>query len=146
MRNKLITVFVMIWLAVFHYESCRAAFLDPLFHQKLPKVKFLFPPAGWIMFYAVGDNYGYTEVYGIKDGRTQLIDPHDILQVRPIGYDNIHRNALVLVLDERMRVPFCGFLKHKFPYFDGFWVMYANYPSVTKEPLRKEQGLVYECR
>lgn len=146
MRNKVITVFVIVWLIVFNYESCRGMFLNPLFHRDLPKLKLLFPPAGWIMFYAVGDSYGYTEVYGVKNGQTQAIDPHDILQVRPIGYDNIHRNALVSVLDAHMQEPFCAFLKRKFPYFDGFMVMYANYPSVTTQPLLKEQRLAYECR
>ena len=103
MRNKLITIFVIIWLVIFNYESMRGMFLIPWLKRDLPKVKFLFPPAGWIMFYKVDDSYGYVEVYGVKDGRTQLIDPHDILQIRPVGYDNIHRNALITVLDPHMQ-------------------------------------------
>jgi hypothetical protein len=113
--------------------------------RDLPKLKFLFPPAGWIMFYNVNDNYGNVEVYGVKNGQTQLIDPHDILQTRSIGYDNIHRNALISVLDGQMQGPFCTFLKHKFSYFDSFMVTYSNYPSVTTKPLEKQQSVIYEC-
>jgi hypothetical protein len=141
----MITVFVIIWLVVFNYESVRLFYLSPLFHRELPKIKFLFPPAGWVMFYQVGNSYGHAEVYGIKDGRGQLIDPHQVLQTRAIGYDNINRNALVAVLDQRAAQPFCRYLKRKFPYFDSFAVTYVNYPSVIERPFEKNQGLMYEC-
>ncbi|MDO8580528.1 MAG: hypothetical protein Q7S13_03515, partial [Candidatus Omnitrophota bacterium] len=49
-RNIFISLFVIVWLGIFHYESTRAFFLEPLFHRPLYKFKFLFPPAGWIMF------------------------------------------------------------------------------------------------
>lgn len=98
------------------------------------------------MFYAVGDGYSLAEVYGVKNGQPQLIDPHDILQTRPIGYDNVHRNALITVLDESRRQRFCDFIKRKFTYFDSFLVTYVNYPSVTAKPLEKQQVVAYECR
>ena len=145
-RNTIISIFVIVWLAVFHYESTRHFYLEPLLKRELPKLKFLFPPAGWIMFYNVGDGYGSAEVYGVKDGRTQLIDPHQILQTRAIGYDNIHRNALVSVLDRGASDHFCAFLKRKFPYFDGFLVAYALYPSVIDKPFEKLQTVAYECK
>lgn len=146
MRNKLISVFVVVWLAVFTYESTRHFYLEPLFGARLPKVKFLFPPAGWIMFFNLDDSYGYAEVYGIKDGRAQAIDPHQVLQTRAIGYDNINRNALVAVLSGDVEKPFCDFLRRKFPYFDSFTVTYVNYPSLTTRPFEREQGVAYECR
>ena len=145
MRNTFISIFVVLWLLVFNYESTRHFYLEPLFKRPLPKMKFLFPPAGWIMFFNVDNSYGYTEVYGVKDGRNQLIDPYQILQTRAIGYDNIHRNALVSVLSQDVAKPFCEFLHRKFPYFDSFLVTYANYPSVTERPFEKQQVLAYEC-
>src|SRR5262249_48322694 len=120
LRHTLISIFVVIWLAVFYYESTCVYYLQPLFHRQLPRLKCLCPPAGWIMFYNLGDNYGTTEVYGVKDGAPQLIDPHLILQTRAIGYDNIHRNALVSVLTPGMSDAFCPYLKRKFPYFEKF--------------------------
>ncbi len=146
MRNTLISIFVVIWLAVFHYESTRHFYLEPMLKRDLPKMKFLFPPAGWIMFFNVDQAYGYVEVYGIKDGQTQIIDPHQILQTRAIGYDNIHRNALITVLSREMARPFCGYLKRKFPYFEGFVVTYVNYPRVVDRPFERTQQAAYECK
>ena len=144
-RNCLISIFVIIWLIVFHYESLRTFYLNPLVNHELPKLKFLYPPAGWIMFYHVGPSYGYAEVYGLKNGQSHYIDPHHILQTRAIGYDNINRNALVSVLHQSMQGSTCVFLKRKFPYFDSFMVVYANYPDVVKTPFIKQQTLVYQC-
>ncbi len=98
------------------------------------------------MFFNVGDGYGYVEVYGLKDGRPQLIDPHQVLQTRAIGYDNIHRNALVSVLSGDLVRPFCGFLRRNFPYFDGFVVTYVNYPRLIQEPFERQQQVAYECK
>jgi hypothetical protein len=109
-------------------------------------VKFLFPPAGWIMFFNVNDGYGYVEVYGLKNGQSQLIDPHQILQTRAIGYDNINRNALVTVLSREMVLPFCGFLRVKFPYFERFVVTYVNYPHLTQHSFERQQQVAYECK
>ena len=146
LRNVIISSFVIVWLAVFHYESTRHFYLNPLFKRELPKVKFLFPPSGWIMFFNVGEGYSHAEVYGVKDGRMQIIDPHQILQTRAIGYDNIHRNALVAVLSRELAQPFCVYLHRKFTYFDRFLVTYVSYPSVIKNPFEKTQALLYECR
>src|SRR4051812_49155854 len=107
-RKIIISIFVIIWLIVFNYESTRAFYLEPLLHRPLPKLKFLFPPAGWIMFFNIENSFGYAQVYGVKNGRSQAIDPHDILQTRPIGYDNIHRDALLEVLSADMIHPFCS--------------------------------------
>jgi len=144
-RNKLISIFVIIWLALFYYESTCYYYLQPFFKCELPKMKFLFPPAGWIMFYNIGDNFGYTEVYGVKDGSPQLIDPHQILQTRAIGYDNINRNALVTMLSPEMSSSFCPFLKRKFPYFEKFLVTYVEYSHLTEQPLERTQTIVYKC-
>ena len=108
-------------------------------------MKFLFPPAGWIMFYNVGDNFGNVEVYGVKDGNQQLLDPHQILQTRAIGYDNINRNVLLAVASPSMADSFCPFLKRKFPYFEKFLVTYAEYPHLTEQPLERMQTVIYEC-
>lgn len=145
LRNTLISIFVVVWLAVFYYESTCYYYLQPIFNHELPRMKFLFPPAGWIMFYNLGDNFGNVEVYGVKDGNPQLIDPHQILQTRAIGYDNINRNALLAVLSPSMSDSFCPFLKRKFPYFDKFLVTYVEYPHLTEQPLERTQTVVYEC-
>ena len=145
LRNKLISIFVILWLAIFYYESTCAYYLQPLLKRELPRMKFLFPPAGWIMFYNLGDNFSYAEVYGVKNGNPQLIDPHQILETRAIGYDNIYRNVLSTVLAPGMSGSFCPFLKRKFPYFEKFLVTYVEYPHLTEQPFEKLQTVVYEC-
>jgi len=145
LRNKLISIFVVVWLAVFYYESACYYYLQPLCKFELPRMKFLFPPAGWVMFYNIGDNFGAVEVYGVKDGNPQLIDPHQILQTRAIGYDNINRNALLTVLSPEMAGRFCPFLKRKFPYFEKFLITYVEYPHLTEQPLERMQTVLYTC-
>ena len=145
LRNRVISIFVVLWLAIFYYESTCYYYLQPFFNRALPRMKFLFPPAGWIMFYNVGDNFGYTQVYGVRDGKSQAIDPHDILQTRAIGYDNINRNALSTVVSPGISDTFCPFLKRKFPYFEKFLVTYVEYPYLTEKPFEKRQVLAYEC-
>jgi hypothetical protein len=145
LRNKLISIFVVLWLAVFYYESTCVYYLQPLFHRQLPRLKFLFPPAGWIMFYNIGDDFGFTQVIGVRDGHYQPIDPHQILQTRAIGYDNIHRNALITVLSPGMSDSFCPYLRRKFPYFDKFFVTYVEYPHLTEQPLERTETVAYEC-
>ena len=145
-RNKLISIFVIVWLCVFFYESTCVYYLQPIFKCELPRLKFLFPPAGWIMFYNVGDSFGFAEVYGIHGGNNpQLIDPHEILETRAIGYDNINRNVLSAVLSPGMSDSFCPFLKRKFPYFQKFLVTYVEYPHLTQQPFEKKQTIVYGC-
>ena len=112
-RSILISLFVVFWTVCFHYESTRHFFLEPFFKKPLPKIKFLFPPAGWIMFYNVDNQAVFAEVYGIKGQTQQLIDPHLILTTRQIGYDNIHRNALSEVFMPQSRKPFCKYLEKK---------------------------------
>jgi len=145
LRRKLISIFVVLWLAVFYYESACMYFLQPYFKRELPRMKFLFPPAGWIMFYNVGDDFGYAEVYGVKNGVPQLIDPHAILQTRAIGYDNINRNVLSTVLSQDLSGSFCPFLKRKFPYFEKFLVTYVSYPHLSGQPFERTQTVAYEC-
>ena len=144
-RNSLITIFVILWTLVFHYESTCFFYLNPLFSRDLPKIRFLFPPAGWIMFYHVDNSYAGAEVYGFKNGRPQLIDPHDILTTKAVGYDNIRRNVLSLVLSHHEQKPFCKFLRRKFPHFDNFAVAAVYYPSVTVNPKRKLYRFIYGC-
>ncbi len=145
LRNKFISIFVIFWLALFYYESTCVYYLQPFFKGELSRIKFLFPPAGWIMFYDIEDNFGYTEVYGVKDGNPQLIDPHQILQTRAIGYDNINRNALITVLEPGMSNTFCPYLKRKFPYFEKFLVTYVQYPHLTETPMERTQTVAYTC-
>ena len=145
-RNLCITIFVILWTILFHYESIRYFYLNPLLKRDLPQMKFLFPPAGWIMFFNVGDEFSYGEVYGLKDRQPQLIDPHLIFRTRTIGFDNIHRNILVEALSAHQQQSFCRYLKIKFPDFDNFLVTAVIYPSVVKAPLRRIQQVIYECR
>ena len=145
-RNTFISVFVVMWTLVFHYESTRSYFLEPFFQTQLPQIKFLFPPAGWIMFYNVNETCGFTEVYGVKNGQPIFIDPHKIFETKAIGYDNIHRNVLSTVLMRPYHRHFCNFLKRKFPGFDEFLVTAVEYPSVVKAPKQKLYQVVYICR
>lgn len=143
--NIVISLFVVFWLGVYHYVSLRHFYLEEWFDRSLPKVKWLFPPAGWIMFYRVDDIFGFTEVYGVKDEQLQRIDPHEIFRTRTIGYDNIHRGIMGNVANKKKGPMFCGYLKRKFPYFDQFVVISYYYPSITKEPHDRLQQVQYRC-
>jgi len=144
-RNIAITIFVIFWTILFHYESTRHFYLEPLVGRPLLKMKFLFPPAGWIMFFNVGEDTGYAEVYGVNADGPQQIDQHEILATRTIGFDNIHRNVLSTVLSSDMQGPFCRFLQRKFPEFDNFLVTAVYYPSIVKAPHKRLQRVVYQC-
>jgi len=144
-RNIVISLFVIVWLGVFHYESLRAFYLNPYFKKELPKLKFLFPPAGWIMFYTVDDAFGYVEVLGLKDGGTQLIDPHDIFRTRTILFDNIHRGILSTVANRRRSAQFCRFLKYRFPEFENFLITGVFYPHLTVDRYDRDQRVQYQC-
>ena len=144
-RNALITVFVVAWTLLFHYESLRTFYLGPAFGRELPKFKFLFPPAGWIMFYRVDETEGRAEVLGIKGGKPELIDPHRIFENRWIGYDNIRRNVLITVLSQEHAASFCRYLKRKFPEYTRFAVAYVVYPSNIRFPGKKEIRIAYGC-
>lgn len=144
-RNIFITVFVILWLAIFHYESIRYFYLNPLAQRDLPKFKFLFPPAGWIMFYNVDETYSYVDVYGKRGEHIHPIDPHDIFRTRTIGFDNIHRNVVSVVSGEEAVRPFCQYLKWRFPDYDDFVVVAVYYPSLIQEPHTRWQRALYRC-
>ena len=144
-RNVWISLFVIVWIAVFHYETLRLNYLSPLVGRELPKLKFLYPPAGCIMFFNVDRSYGFAEVYGIQDGRSTLIDPHDIFATRFVGYDNIHRNVLISVLSAHDAPRFCRYLRRKFPQYDAFTVVYAAYPDLVDRPNEIQRQVAYQC-
>ena len=145
LRNTTITIFVIFWILLFHYESIRFFYLNPFFRRELPKFQFLFPPAGWIMFFNVGDSTAYVEVYGVKNNESFPLDPHDIFRTRTIGFDNIHRNILSSVGSLDQARPFCRYLRFRYPYFDKFVVTTIYYPSPTKEPYKRIQQAQYQC-
>ena len=144
-RNTLITWFVICWTLLFQYETLRANYLSPLAGRELPKLKFLFPPAGWIMFFNIDRSYGFAEVYGIRDRQPFLLDPHDIFKTRAVGYDNIHRNVLVSVLSRRDASAFCRYLHRKFPAYESFAVVAAEYPDLIETPDRVLRQVAYRC-
>ncbi len=144
-RNTWISIFVILWTLLFHYESIRYFYLNPLFHRNLPQMKFLFPPAGWIMFFNVGESYGLAQVYGVKNHHVEEIDPHRIFETKAVLYDNIHRNVLSGILDSFQKPAFCKFLNRKFPQYDEFLIIGSYYPSVIKEPGRKLSRVQYTC-
>ena len=148
-RNILISCFVVVWVLFFHYQTFRLSYLSPYMKQtfgiELPKVPLLFPPAGWIMFFNVDPAYGFAEVYGIAGGEPHLLDPHDILETRAVGYDNIHRNVLVGVLYSERAAPFCRFLDRKFPSYESFAVAYGQYTDLIGAPERISRRIMYRC-
>jgi hypothetical protein len=144
-RNTLITIFVACWIALFHYETLRANYLEPLVRHRLPKVKFLFPPAGWIMFFNVDPSYGFAEVYGHSGSQLIPIDPHDIFETKALGYDNVHRNMLVGVLYRDRSAEFCRFLRRKFPEYESFTVYYSMYPDLVDSPDKVLRQIAYRC-
>ena len=144
-RHAWIGVFVIVWIVLFHYETLRLHYLSPLLGRELPKVKWLYPPAGWIMFFNVDRRYGMAEVYGLREGRPVLLDPHEIFRTRFVLYDNIRRNALISVLSPHRAQDFCHFLARKFPSYERFAVVYAQYPDVVDRPADVQRHLAYRC-
>lgn len=144
-RNLWISLFVIVWIGVFHYETLRLNYLSPLAGRELPKLKFLYPPAGWIMFFNVDRSYGSAEVYGVREGKPTLIDPHAIFSTRCVGYDNIRRNVLISVLSGAAAPQFCRFLARKFPQYEAFAVTYVMYPDLVERPGEKLYRLAYRC-
>ena len=144
-KKLAISLFVICWLFLFNYESLRYKYLNPWVGRTLPKLRLLFPPAGWIMFFRISDQEGRIEVYGLQKGLATLIDPHDIFRTRFVLYDNIHRNVLINVGSRDAVRPFCRFLNRKFPQYEGFSVYYLTYPSVTRDPTEKYYQLLYQC-
>lgn len=145
-RDLLISLFVLLWIGVFHYETLRLSYLSPRIGRELPKLKFLYPPAGWIMFFNVGRSYGFAEVYGLRQQRQpEPIDPHDIFGTRFVWYDNIRRNVLISVLSARQAPRFCAYLGRKFPQYEAFAVVYGLYVDVVDRPDEVRRQVVYRC-
>lgn len=144
-RSIPITWFVLCWSLAFHYESLRANYLTPLFKRDLPKLALLFPPAGWIMFFDVPDRYGFAEVYSVHNAEPELIDPHRVFETRAVGYDNIRRNMLVTVADQRRGPAFCRYLRRKFPSYESFAVVIAEYPDLTPRQDPPPHQVMYRC-
>jgi len=144
-RHTLITWFVVAWTLLFQYETLRASYLTPLLKRELPKLPLLFPPAGWIMFFNVDRTYGFAEVYGLRGSEVAQLDPHDIFETRAVGYDNIHRNVLVGVLYRDRAPAFCRYLHRKFPGYDAFAVVHAEYADVVNAPDRILRQVAYRC-
>ncbi len=145
-RNRFITLFVILWCMAFHYESVRHFYLQPLFKQTLPKIKFLFPPAGWIMFYRVDDAYGHIRIFGLNKDQNFEIDPHEIFRVRTIGYDNIHRGVISSAASKRNSRAFCQHLYKRFDNFDDFKIVYSFYPNFITKPYLQYQQVLYSCK
>lgn len=127
-------------------KAC-AALRIPYPSSGLPKLPTLFPPAGWIMFYQVGDSAGGMEIYGVDKGTTTLIDPHRVFATRYVLFDNIRRGMLFQAGEAGRQVPFCNYLRRKFPEFPDFAVAQYQYPSLTAErPLQRLRGVLYTCK
>ncbi len=144
-KTWLISGFVIAWLLVYNYESLRFNYLNRWLGMQLPKVKLLFPPAGWIMFYEVGDASGGAEVWAVKDNQITVLDPHAIFGTRWLGYDNIHRGVLGRVLNPAQGPAFYRYLKRKFPGYEKFAVVQVYYPSVTQQRGNKLYKVIYKC-
>ena len=145
MSRRAMKAFVAGWLLVFNYETLRYSTLDRALGVELPKVKFLFPPAGWIMFYRVDDSDGRAEVWGLRHGEEELIDPHRIFATRWLGYDNIRRNVLVTALEAPYAPAFCRYLRRKFPAYEGFSVKEVVTPSVSRAREQVVRQTAYRC-
>ena len=145
-RAVLMSAFVLVWTLLFQYETLRANYLSPLCKRPLPKLPLLFPPAGWIMFFNIDRSYGFAEVYGLKQNQATLLDPHAIFSTKAIGYDNIHRNMLVEVLNRSRGPAFCGYLRRKFPEYELFAIVQCEYPDVVKTPDQVLRQVAYRCR
>ena len=148
-RDLGITAFVIAWTLLFHYQTFRVTHLNLLARRwgvrELPKIPLLFPPAGWIMFYRVDPGYGFAEVYGLHGRSAELLEPHEIFRTRALGYDNIRRNVLIGVLDQRHASAFCRYLERKFPRYEGFAIVHAEYTNLVNHPQEILRRIFYQC-
>jgi len=144
-RSAAISIFVLLWCLLFHYQSVRLNYLSPLLKKELPRIPLLFPPAGWIMFYQITPTYGTAEIYGLKDNEPNLIDPHAIFETNAIGYDNLRRNVMVNILYEGHRSAFCRYLRRKFPDYSSFVVTYVQYLDLINSPETFNRQALYQC-
>jgi hypothetical protein len=146
LRQSVITVFVILWLCLFHYVSLRHFYLEPLFRRALPHPKFLFPPAGWIMFFRVGNEFSHVEVLGLHQRALYRIEPHAILPTRYIGFDNVHRGVLGSATSLKQQKFFCRYLQRKFPGYDDFLVTAVVYPPAPEPFMNRRSAVLYQCR
>ena len=149
-RKAAIWSFIVVWNAVFLYETFRAFQLEPLLRRlhvqaELPKLPMLFPPAGWIMFYKVENAAGGVEVYGVNKGGRTLIDPHRIFSTRYVLFDNIRRGMMFEAVEPGRQWGFCNYLRRKFPEYADFAVTQYEYPSLTDPSVKKLQADDYTC-
>ena len=144
-RDRFITFFVILWCLAFHYESVRYFYLQPLLKRPLPKIKFLFPPAGWIMFYHVDSGYAHNRIFGVKNSQSYEIDPHEVFRVRTIGFDNVHRGVVSGAASQRYRYAFCKQLYTRFKGNDNFIIVQDYYPDFVNEPYKRYQQVLYDC-
>ena len=156
-RHALISLFVIFWLGVYHYMSLKHFYLEPWLKRPLPRVKMLFPPAGWIMFYQVDDQSAEVQVWGLQKVKLTgsgsnislsydakfLIDPHDIFRTRTIFFDNIKRGLMFGAVARQK--PFCDYLEKRFPEYDGYEVKYIIHPAMTEKPESKFERIAYQC-
>ena len=145
-HNAAVNLFVVCWSLLFFYETFRTNYLSPLAGHRLPKFTLLFPPAGWIMFFNVDPGYGFAEVYGLRNGQHEMIDPHLIFHTKAVGYDNIRRNVLVSVLSQEAAEPFCHYLKWRLPRYEAFAVVYAQYSDTVNAPDQISRHVAYRCQ
>lgn len=144
-QRTILSAFALLWLAIFHYESLRGFYLNRWLRAELPKIRLLYPPAGWIMFYRVDESDGRAEVYGWRGGKAELIDPHLVFATRWLGYDNVRRNILISAVHPRNSRRFCSYLARKFPEYQAFSVVEAWIPSVLEKPQRTLRQVAYQC-
>lgn len=128
-RNGLLSVFVAAWLLLFACATLRAR-----------------PICLLTGFSQIEPRYGFAEVYGLTHGKPERIAPHTIFPLKHLGCDNMRRNILVSVLDERVAPSFCPYLQRKFPAYEDFLVVAAEYPDLIAAPERLLRQPLYRCR
>ncbi len=153
LRDHFISLFVVIWLMVFMLNTTRHLLLEPFLKRSFPGFslalavnKFLFPPAGPIMFFNVDDSFGFYRVSGIKNGKLFDLNPHEVILNRTLFYDNIHRGVLGAIGDPGSVVSFCRWMHGRFPEFDDFAVGVRQYPALKKSRYVYQEGWLYRCR
>jgi len=160
LQTLFITFFVIFWMVLFHYESVRHFYLNPYVYPKIKnlkvvakllpegfkKTKFLFPPAGWIMFFRVTPSYGNVEIIAIDGQRSYRLDPHQVLLTRDIMYDNVYRGVLGSFAENRNAPQTCRYLKRRFPEFDNFIVRYHYYRNVVDSPYKYDVIPQFQCK
>lgn len=133
-RKIVISLLILAACFLFHYESLRPVYLQPLLKKPLPHTPLFFPAQGWTMYYKVANAWLTAELYGLNPGqKPQKIDLHEVLDPGFWAYDAIRQNIVMHAVPKAQMPSFCRFLAARFGQYENFMITYPKYARLTPE-------------